>query len=685
MLLFKTLLVSVGFVSCIIFVCYIQSCSAAHIEIKPLLHSHECSRHEHNRSNVECLVAHIAFNQTDVSTPTSLLNLLSDISEYKNGQIHKMNVEFVNASQLSAESLIDQFLMVHNWWVIRKEVYDSTSIAAPGNTSSSKARNNVAGSCSIQSHLKPLFSTHFVILVRYNVRFEPILRSVSARQYIPTQNICDKTPLMIVRNLGSGWGSQSDMWQHHLRIPYAIGNVWFSRNNSVDESVNICHVDDCAPDLVNKWECIFLPLTNCSFSIVKFTRCHTLPSEPLNNEKCFGNSDFFKVSTLDSDGEITPAGSHGFDEIGRKPVTQYQELTDVLYKASVDAFRSIGKGSGWMIMENKPFFTAAHKMIRYQEGDVTRTLTNFGLTFRPNAMLRRRIRWKLNELLAGNWITPELVRGMSGVTLDMAAVASAGNVDIDTYTARHIQDYNHDHEYEPSSCIAIHIRRGDRTRHYGITMDQFCRRYTNGGRIQGHNCSQGELDALATQFPMKNNLLRDLSCPMMADVGCWSLRPFGALSLADYIAAAELIISVGKTSISSSGSSVTATPRTDVDISNLSRHQKITVQRHAFVMTDDAEWLEDEISGLAADMQHPANLWTVGRLPIEKNARSDKNGTRYSVDFWTSVAIARHCTAFVGHFGSAITRFVYDAMCFQHGGVTGDCPVAADVGGNILR
>jgi len=103
-------------------------------------------------------------------------------------------------------------------------------------------------------------------------------------------------------------------------------------------------------------------------------------------------------------------------------------------------------------------------------------------------------------------------------------------------------------------------------------------------------------------------------------------------------------------------------------------------------MTDDGLWLENEIK-LLQTIKSKVSHYQIGRLAAEYQARNEiksngskMNGTKYSVDFWTSITLARQCQGFVGHFGSGLSKFVYDAMCFQHYKHTGECPFVGDVG-----
>ena len=184
----------------------------------------------------------------------------------------------------------------------------------------------------------------------------------------------------------------------------------------------------------------------------------------------------------------------------------------------------------------------------------------------------------------------------------------------------------------------------------GMNMKEFCHVASGNRSISRDNCTEEALEK--ARLPG----LPRATCPSMLDLGCFAIHSFGELTLVNYLEKAKQLLP---------------------DVHN------------AFVMTDDGPWLEDQIAALPKDgTDSGVSHYKVGRLAAEKEARNERrsdgrkaNGTRYSVDFWTSVTVARHCQGFVGHFGSGVSAFVYTAMCFNHAGLTGECPVGADIGG----
>jgi hypothetical protein len=172
-------------------------------------------------------------------------------------------------------------------------------------------------------------------------------------------------------------------------------------------------------------------------------------------------------------------------------------------------------------------------------------------------------------------------------------------------------------------CVTIHIRRGDRAK--GITdMNEFCRSIR---RIEGDKC---ERDG------------KEISCGSVSDLGCFSLHPFGGVSLQDY----------------------------------LDRASKLRNVKTAFVLTDDGPWLEEQ------KKNHIEPGWNIYTIPARGDSRKhdSPHATENGVDFFASMALARQCSAFVGHWGSGVTHVTFHNMCYQHAGHIGMCPPACDIG-----
>jgi len=495
--------------------------------------------------------------------------------------VHKIVIESIGLAQAQFGLLMDRFLMTNLWWVMKKEIYNH------------RLRSDPASSTSLP--------VHEMVLVRFNVEFEPRLRKLAAIQYAPSQAICAASALFIGRMVGSGWGTQMIFGIFRDQTPYSVFNTWYTRNNGPGETTQLCLPEDCIniltpnSELVNKWECAFLPVTNCSMAELDFARCHKLDgSEEAEAMGCFPE-DFFKLRDMNSGGGAAVAPSNpSYTEVGRTPGNPYQEGISESFPHD---------GSTDFLLNNRPFINAfGVRTKRRVPTDVT--LGNFGLIFRPNYNLRSRVHIRLNELQKSDQPVPFNIYAPEG------------------------------------ECVAIHIRRGDRVPSVP-DMKQYCYLARNNGTIGRDNCTE----ELLAEVDLESQWLPRSDCGDLLDYGCFDPHSFGELTLLDYLRKA---------------------------------HEVAPGASRAFIMSDEDEWLDRELTTLAGT---PYQSWRIGHLAAPPGARdADKNGTQYSVDFWASIAVARQCETFVGHFSSAVSLFVYEAMCFHFGASTGDCPAGADIG-----
>ena len=406
------------------------------------------------------------------------------------------------------------------------------------------------------------------------------------------------------------------VYMHLQTVPYAIFDMWFTKNNWLNESMQIINAEDCTTNTVNRWECIFLPLTNCSLDSARFVHCHG-PSDLVGQAPCF-KDDFFKVANIAENGGTYLSSGDSFNKLGVLPVTDHQKRVDDRYKELVRQ----NNGKIEALMKNT--FINSLGITKQFAPDKVSVLVSHGLLFRPNFNLRSRIYVKLKDLAVTGDIPFHL-----------------GNAE----------------------CVAVHIRRGDRSLKFDsddgkgkkstMNMREYCKLWLRNGNITRNSCTSQLLQDVKTE---SRTALGVPSCHRLLDLGCFGAHSFGELSLTDYLLKAK-----------------TLSP----SISN------------AFVLSDDGLWLTDQVKKLPLSGTEVAH-YKVGKLPAENEARirtqfksdgSKRNGTGYSVDFWASVAVARQCRSFVGHFGSAVSELVYEAMCFHHGKITGRCPHAADIGG----
>ena len=496
--------------------------------------------------------------------------------------LHKLEVVGSGVSASSVGSMIDAFLTTSPWWILNKETYDHPVLPSSSLSSVSSVSSSSSSSVS-----------HSIVLHRMKPEFESRMRRISSRQY-PSQTECESTPLFIGRMINSGWGSQFYMFTGRAQwFGNSVFNVWYTRNNGINESMQVCNAEDCNPNRVNKWECVFLPLTNCSLEHVSITHCHKPVNHP-TEQPCFP-MEAFKVRNMSREGGGVAYGSDApeYDAFGRKP-NAYQRLMDKQHP--------INSAQDWL--QSRGFINGAGAAVPFPVHAMN-TFYGFGLIFRPNYNLRRRVQVKIRELQQSGAVP---------------------------------------YRVGAESCVAIHIRRGDRIVP-GVDMRDYCHVLLGNGTLTRNTCT----DQLLSQVPV--GPYRRSNCATLNDLGCFG-TPFGAFKLVDYLHRARQVYA---------------------NTSNV------------FVMTDDGPWLEKEIQ-LLSSSKSAWSRYQVGYLPAQEESRAETrrdhqaaNYTRYSVDFWTSIAIARTCQGFVGHFGSGVASFVYAAMCYQHGEQSAKCPYGGDM------
>jgi hypothetical protein len=516
-----------------------------------------------NDEHAGCEIAKVLLMRTDMDSAVSFLRKV----EMKDS-VHKILIESVGMKDFEFGMLVDKFLTVASWWVIKKEVYNHR----------------------LHGNAKEV--VHLIVLNRYNLNYEMGLRHLSAIQNPPTQQLCDETPTTILRMVDAGWGSQYGMylmWQGQAR--FAVVNPWISVDNYANESMLFVHNDDCQlyPGLINKRECLLLPLTTCDMNKTPFANCHN-PTRVVAgpNFYCFPQ-DCFQLANMSAN-----CGSPILTlALGKKPVNDYQ--------------RKVEKDFDWRAIDvPSARFIDAGNNERTKPMRGSDVLSTFGLFYRPNFNLRRRTQIYLREL----------------------------------QESKHIP-------FQPdrTECVAIHIRRGDRNLVTDMPIKDYCDMIKKTG-ISRSNCSTEQLNAVP--FPPGTTIW---DCSFLSNFGCWLSIPFGGLTLIDYLERAKEVVPTA---------------------------------RAAFIMTDDGPWLEESIAKLPESGSSVAD-WQVGVLSAHgKMARADPNGTRYTLDFFASIEVARQCEGFVGHWGSAVSQMVYTAMCFQYREHTAMCPPASDIGAELL-
>lgn len=160
------------------------------------------------------------------------------------------------------------------------------------------------------------------------------------------------------------------------------------------------------------------------------------------------------------------------------------------------------------------------------------------------------------------------------------------------------------HSGSKLQCTSIHIRRGDRIIN-GVDMHEYCASVWRPSKKEQSIC-------------INKNTNQTMDCHHLLDIGCFHEKSYGELSLQNY----------------------------------LDRAYQIHKSKNIFVLTDDGKWLEEEKKKIDVN-------WNVFYIHAKENSRFHEHpsATENGIDIFASVAMARECQAFVGHWFVSLLYF----------------------------
>lgn len=254
----------------------------------------------------------------------------------------------------------------------------------------------------------------------YHHEYEQYFRYIAAIQYPASKDICLNSPMLFNRYnpVHPGWAAVLSMYFNAvLELPYAISAVYVSRSNTLDEDTGFIQSKTDCPHLRNKWECAFLPTTNC-----------TLPHFITNctKEGCIadlGDTMYFSTiitSYAENATVIKSKEDPGFADVKKRA----QEILSPLVKQLVEK-----RVQHLPQLKYLPSPNLEHSFPIFGMGAANTLFDNFFI--RHNAFYRHRMQQLLEEFY------------------------------------RKYQLSSHSH------CVAAHIRRGDRSI-LGMNMTEYC-------------------------------------------------------------------------------------------------------------------------------------------------------------------------------------------------------------------
>jgi hypothetical protein len=191
---------------------------------------------------------------------------------------------------------------------------------------------------------------------------------------------------------------------------------------------------------------------------------------------------------------------------------------------------------------------------------------------------------------------------------------------------QNLKSRNHNNTFpDNGDCVAIHIRRSHDRALPGVDMDEWCRRFHQDGDKW-----------LAWDF--QQNIWVEEHSFKLFNFGCDMGMPYGSITLEQYLNASQII----------------------------------STSKNIYIRTDNPKWLDQEFQNNPT-LQSRYNIFT---SHVYDNHR--KGSIRNAASYFAAIEIARKCSAFVGHRGSAVTEFWLRHLCTYSNGKFGICPAHYD-------
>lgn len=590
----------------------------------------------------DCLGFYVKLtDNTDIRSSVDKLRATFTLFD-SNSTIRRLHFEYPPSLYEALTVALDEELTPRPWVLVQSERYPWESINGTK-----------------EEREQPLWTT----IDKYHHGFENRLRQLGATEY-PDGSTCEKAALMVSRHdcIHPGYASAIGMYEGNAEsYPFSVLAIYASESNTLNDFTAFIGPQDGCPHL-NRWLCAFLPSTNCTLPTslttckdsFQYEKCILKPQETSRFAAIYYNHSFM---THDNKTLI----AHIENQM-RWPLNKLQDF----YWKQVPAFT--GPVIHYVHPRHAPLsYSAAdhasapehhrHHFTRHKSEQAHHHLVSynpikrnpFSVIFqnlymmRHNARFRALIARQLRQFAVDYDLDglygyhrrdrsrqQQLLRTMSAEDpiidarappppLPSTASRRLANQSLPTYTAE-----------QPFRCVAVHMRRGDRTL-----------KDLNESALLKY-CQENKDSAAAS------------------DKGCRSV-PFQLITLPYILHAASTLVDVRQ-------------------VSNL------------ILLSDDDQWAVEETEKLYKNS--PESPWKVHVMLAPWNAdrnftnteerwqRYGRTGRHAGVHFFSSLQLVRQCEAFVGHFDSAATHIVSVSMCMQHGpgqGRQASCPPVFDI------
>lgn len=200
-----------------------------------------CSPHMNVQDSLPCQALHISIHKYSDDILFKLLLKVDSNHLVRQLYIHITNSSDSNPSFHDIGSIFDKFLTFRMWWILSKEHFYEHH------------RHHINSN---------LLSQYF--LLRHEPIYENYLRYRAALQF-PPENVCKSTRLRVAHcDSTTGFGTLAIIYSDNFGSnDLSIFDIYDSIDNTPEDRYPYTSPNEC-PNIVNKRQCAYLPVTNCS-------------------------------------------------------------------------------------------------------------------------------------------------------------------------------------------------------------------------------------------------------------------------------------------------------------------------------------------------------------------------------------------------------------------------------------
>jgi hypothetical protein len=455
--------------------------------------------------------------------------------------------------------VIDRFITPRPWWLVESQPFELSS-----------------SSVGVHMLLIPtLWKNHFY--------------SISSHLFL-SESLCSQRPLSVSYHPGDTWGNRAvNVHYEWEKAQSSVFTIYVTETGQTTDNVPFVDAQSC-PNLINKWECLFLPSTNCTLPSI-LTNCHDRHCL----SRLWGN-DFFTTATSNGT-RITDEEHDSYVDYIR---THYPKT---IHKIVSPTFLGLKSRRPLDKIDLEHTVSTMHEIRA-----IERILLMNGVLQRFNYFFRAKI---YNRALEFRFKTSPMFK---------------------------VND----------RCVAAHYRQQDRTVAH-VNILEWCQ-----------NCTVKVNDEI--QYRQENPYCQSRDYPTWLDKGCTMPVPFGVITLSHIVNASRILHPDNRNLFIMTDDPKLLQEHIDDYNRHLSRYNHSLSYHNRIPSNHQHKRLHNIMEEKSQPPDNQINIYVLGAKLDHR-----KSSFQSSIDFWASIKIAKQCDGFVGHFGSAATRIIHDAICFRNG------------------